>query len=36
VDLHWAEEHHDLWLADALAKERIAEPRGQPTPAPAK
>jgi formate dehydrogenase subunit gamma len=36
VDLHWAEEHHDLWLAEALAKERIAEPPGQPTPAPAK
>jgi formate dehydrogenase subunit gamma len=36
VDLHWAEEHHDLWLADALAKERIAAPPGQPTPAPAK
>jgi formate dehydrogenase subunit gamma len=36
VDLSWAEEHHDLWLAEALAKERIAEPPGQPTPAPAK
>jgi formate dehydrogenase subunit gamma len=36
VDLSWAEEHHDLWLAEALAKERIAEPPGHPTPAPAK
>ena len=36
VDLHWAEEHHDLWLAEALAKERSAKPSGQPTPAPAK
>jgi formate dehydrogenase subunit gamma len=36
VDLSWAEEHHDLWLAEALAKERSTEPPGQPTPAPAK
>jgi formate dehydrogenase subunit gamma len=36
VDLNWAKEHHDLWLAEALAKERSAEPPGQPTPAPAK
>jgi formate dehydrogenase subunit gamma len=36
VDLNWAAEHHDLWLAEALAKERSAEPLGQPTPAPAK
>jgi formate dehydrogenase subunit gamma len=28
VDLNWAKEHHDLWLADQLAKER-------PGPAPA-
>jgi formate dehydrogenase subunit gamma len=36
VDLHWAEEHHDLWLGEALAKERSAQPPGQPAPAPAK
>jgi formate dehydrogenase subunit gamma len=36
VDLNWAKEHHDLWLADALAKERSAEPPGRPTPAHAK
>jgi formate dehydrogenase subunit gamma len=36
VDLNWAKEHHDLWLADTLAKEHSAEPPGQPTPAPAK
>jgi len=36
VDMSWAEEHHDLWLAEALAKERSAEPPRQPTPAPAK
>jgi formate dehydrogenase subunit gamma len=32
VDLNWAKEHHDLWLADKLAKERSA---GQPGPPPA-
>jgi formate dehydrogenase subunit gamma len=26
VDLNWAKEHHDLWLADQLAKESPAEP----------
>jgi formate dehydrogenase subunit gamma len=36
VDLNWVKEHHDQWLAEALAKERSAEPPGQPTPAPAK
>jgi formate dehydrogenase subunit gamma len=36
VDLNWAKEHHDVWLADALARERSAEPPGRPTPAPAK
>jgi formate dehydrogenase subunit gamma len=36
VDLNWAREHHDLWLAEALAKERSVEPPRQPTPAPAK
>ncbi len=36
VDLNWAREHHDRWLAEVLAKERTA---GQPVPpagAPAK
>jgi len=32
VDLNWAKEHHDLWLADKLAKEGSA---GQPGPPPA-
>src|SRR5258707_566672 len=36
VDMSWAEEHHDLWLAEALARERSAPPPRQPTPAPAK
>jgi formate dehydrogenase subunit gamma len=36
VDMSWAEEHHDIWLAEALAKERSAEPPQQPAPAPAK
>ncbi|MEA3107962.1 MAG: formate dehydrogenase subunit gamma [Gammaproteobacteria bacterium] len=36
VDLNWAKEHHDVWLADALAREHSAEPPGRPTPAPAK
>jgi formate dehydrogenase subunit gamma len=36
VDLNWAREHHDLWLAEALAKERSVEPPRQPTTAPAK
>jgi len=36
VDMSWAEEHHDVWLAEALAKERSAEPPRQPAPAPAK
>jgi len=26
VDLNWAKEHHDLWLKDQLAKERVAGP----------
>jgi formate dehydrogenase subunit gamma len=32
VDLNWAKEHHDRWLADKLAKEGSA---GQPGPPPA-
>jgi formate dehydrogenase subunit gamma len=32
VDLNWAKEHHDLWLAEKLAKEGSA---GQPGPPPA-
>jgi len=32
VDLNWAKEHHDLWLADKLAKEG---PAGRPGPSPA-
>ena len=26
VDLNWAKEHHDVWLAEKLAKERLEEP----------
>jgi formate dehydrogenase subunit gamma len=26
VDLNWAKEHHDLWLKEQLAKERVAGP----------
>src|SRR6202021_2515023 len=36
VDLTWAKEHHDQWLAETLAKERSGEPPGQPSAAPAK
>jgi formate dehydrogenase subunit gamma len=36
VDLNWAKEHHDQWLAETLAKERSTEPPGHPTVAPAK
>lgn len=36
VDLNWAKEHHDQWLAETLAKERSPEPPGHPTVAPAK
>jgi formate dehydrogenase subunit gamma len=36
VDLNWAKEHHDQWLAETLAKERSSEPPGHPTVAPAK
>jgi formate dehydrogenase subunit gamma len=36
VDLNWAKEHHDQWLAETLAKERSTEPPGHPTVVPAK
>jgi formate dehydrogenase subunit gamma len=36
VDLNWAKEHHNQWLAETLAKERSTEPPGHPTVAPAK
>jgi formate dehydrogenase subunit gamma len=36
VDLNWAKEHHDQWLAETLAKERATEPPGHPSVAPAK
>jgi formate dehydrogenase subunit gamma len=29
VDLNWAKEHHDLWLEEQLAKERLAAQSGQ-------
>ncbi|MET3997418.1 formate dehydrogenase subunit gamma [Bradyrhizobium sp. S3.9.2] len=35
VDLHWAEEHHDLWLKDELAKKRHADQSGQTSETPA-
>jgi formate dehydrogenase subunit gamma len=35
VDLNWAKEHHDQWLAEQLAKERQARPPGQPSATPA-
>ena len=35
VDYNWAKEHHDLWLADELAKGRAAIPPGQPSATPA-
>jgi formate dehydrogenase subunit gamma len=36
VDLNWAKEHHDQWLAETLAKERSTEPPGHPAVVPAK
>jgi formate dehydrogenase subunit gamma len=36
VDINWAKEHHDLWLAETLAKKRSDEPPGEPAPTPAK
>src|SRR5882757_4531344 len=35
VDLNWAKEHHDLWLEEQLAKERLAPQSGQSSAAPA-
>jgi formate dehydrogenase subunit gamma len=35
VDLNWAKEHHDQWLADKLAKEGSAGRPGPPPAAPA-
>jgi formate dehydrogenase subunit gamma len=35
VDLNWAKEHHDRWLADKLAKEGSAGQPGTPPAAPA-
>jgi len=35
VDLNWAEEHHDLWLKDELAKRRHADQSGQTSATPA-
>jgi formate dehydrogenase subunit gamma len=32
VDLNWAKEHHDLWLAQQLANQ---DPHGQPLTTPA-
>jgi formate dehydrogenase subunit gamma len=34
VDLNWAREHHDLWLAQQLAQQPLHE-RGQPSATPA-
>jgi formate dehydrogenase subunit gamma len=36
VDLNWAKEHHDHWLAETLAKERSSEPPAHPGVVPAK
>jgi formate dehydrogenase subunit gamma len=36
VDLNWAKEHHDQWLAETLAKQRSTEPPGRPTAASVK
>ena len=33
VDLNWAREHHDQWLAEQLAKGHVDGPVGQPPPA---
>ncbi|CUU20959.1 formate dehydrogenase subunit gamma [Bradyrhizobium sp. JR7.2] len=35
VDLNWAEEHHDLWLKDELAKKRHGDQSGQTSATPA-
>jgi formate dehydrogenase subunit gamma len=36
VDINWAKEHHDQWLAETLAKERSTEPPAHPGVVPAK
>jgi formate dehydrogenase subunit gamma len=36
VDLNWAKEHHDHWLAETLAKERANEPPAHSIVVPAK
>jgi formate dehydrogenase subunit gamma len=36
VDLNWAKEHHDHWLAETLAKERANEPPAHSGVVPAK
>jgi formate dehydrogenase subunit gamma len=36
VDLNWAKEHHDQWLAETLAKERSTEPPAHSGAVPAK
>src|SRR4030081_3566548 len=35
VDLNWAKEHHDLWLEEQLAKQRLTARSGQSVAAPA-
>jgi formate dehydrogenase subunit gamma len=35
VDLNWAREHHDLWLEDELAKDRISGHPKLPSMTPA-
>jgi len=35
VDLNWAKEHHDLWLEDELAKDRISDHPKLPSMTPA-
>ena len=35
VDLNWAKEHHDLWLAQQLAKGQSAKPSQYPSATPA-
>jgi formate dehydrogenase subunit gamma len=35
VDLNWAKEHHDLWLEEQLAKQRLTARSGQSAAAPA-
>jgi formate dehydrogenase subunit gamma len=35
VDLNWAKEHHDLWLEEQVAKQRLAPRSRQSSAAPA-